>query len=68
MATVLTFLLIRFAVIAAGLVFLALVLFAVALVLRRAGRLDAARRRAEPLAREGLRRLAERAPRDRGPH
>ncbi|GHG64401.1 hypothetical protein [Streptomyces griseocarneus] len=66
METALTFLLIRFAVIVGGLVILALVVFAVALNLKRRGRLDEARRRAEPLVREGVRVLAARAARKRG--
>jgi hypothetical protein len=51
MATYLLFLLIRFGLIMAGLVVLALLLFTVALVLKRRGRLGHARRRAAPVIR-----------------
>ena len=66
METVLTMLLIRFGLIVGGLVVLALVVFAVALVLRRRGKLDSARERVAPLARGVAQLLADRArqPRD----
>lgn len=51
MATYLTFLFIRFGLIVAGLVVLALLLFTAALVLKRRGRLGHARRRAAPVIR-----------------
>ncbi|MDQ2883128.1 MAG: hypothetical protein M3Y48_18605 [Actinomycetota bacterium] len=51
MATYLTFVLIRFGLILAGLVVLVLLLFTAALVLKRRGRLGHARRRAVPLVR-----------------
>lgn len=60
METVLDLLLIRFAVIAAGITVLALVVFAVALSLKRRGRLDDVRRSLEPLARAALRTAAAR--------
>jgi hypothetical protein len=47
--------LVRFGVIAGGLVVLALVLFAVAVALKRRGRLDQARRFADPALRAALR-------------
>ncbi|MFE0190247.1 hypothetical protein [Streptomyces sp. NPDC058989] len=47
--------LIRFGVIAGGLVVLALVVFAVAVALKRRGRLDQARRYADPALRAALR-------------
>ncbi|MFI9047946.1 hypothetical protein [Streptomyces sp. NPDC053427] len=47
--------LIRFGLIAGGLVVLALVVFAVALTLKRRGRLDEARRYAEPAVRAAAR-------------
>ncbi|MDJ0380319.1 hypothetical protein [Streptomyces sp. G-G2] len=63
METVLNLLLIRFAVVVGGLVVLALVVFAIALALKRRGKgeLDAVRRRATPLAREAGRLLTRRA-------
>lgn len=66
METVLTMLLIRFGLIVGGLVVLALVVFAVALVLRRRGKLDSTRERVAPLARGVAQLLADRAgqPRD----
>lgn len=66
METVLTMLLIRFGLIVGGLVVLALIVFAVALVLRRRGKLDGARERIAPLARGAAQLLADRArqPRD----
>ncbi|MFG2288763.1 hypothetical protein ACGFOU_22185 [Streptomyces sp. NPDC048595] len=51
----LNLMLIRFGVIAGGLVVLALVVFAVAVVLKRRGRLDQARRYADPALRAALR-------------
>lgn len=51
METYLNFMLIRFGLIVCALVVLALVVFAVALRLKRRGRLDEARRRAEPAVR-----------------
>ncbi|MGW3498992.1 hypothetical protein [Streptomyces sp. NPDC001020] len=63
METALTYLLIRFAVIAGGLVILALVVFAVALALKRRGKFDDAKRRVAPLVREGVRLWAQRAER-----
>ncbi|MGW1200375.1 hypothetical protein ACWD4B_31725 [Streptomyces sp. NPDC002536] len=56
----LDFILIRFGVLAGGIVVLALVVFAVALSLKRRGRLDEARRHAEPAARAVLRAAARR--------
>ncbi|MET9290696.1 hypothetical protein [Streptomyces sp. NPDC003077] len=58
METYLNFMLVRFGLIAGGLVVLALVVFAVALVLKRRGKLDQARRYAEPAARAALRATA----------
>ncbi|MGC0421230.1 hypothetical protein [Embleya sp. AB8] len=60
METILNLMLIRFGLITGGLVVLALVLFTVALILKRRGRLDQARRHADPLVRAGLRALARR--------
>ncbi|WP_354637646.1 hypothetical protein [Kitasatospora camelliae] len=60
METVLNLLLLRFALVAAGLVVLALVVFAVALTLRRRGRLDDLRRYADPVVRAGLRAVVRR--------
>lgn len=53
METVLNLLLVRFAVLALGVVVLVLAAFAVLVVLRRRGRIDSARRGAEQLARLG---------------
>ncbi|GAA0389525.1 hypothetical protein [Streptomyces luteireticuli] len=61
----LNFMLIRFGLVAGGLVVLALVVFAVALALKRRGRLDRARRYADPAAR-ALFRAAARRMEDRG--
>ncbi|MER7985292.1 hypothetical protein ABTY53_06765 [Streptomyces noursei] len=47
--------LVRFGVLVGGLVALALLVFAVALALKRRGRLDDARRYADPVVRAGLR-------------
>ncbi|MER5729866.1 hypothetical protein ABT084_16255 [Streptomyces sp. NPDC002138] len=71
METVLDLLLIRFAVIAGVAVVLALAVFAVAVALKRKGKLDALRRHATPLVRDTARLLAERGagrgrPRGRG--
>ncbi|WP_344396501.1 hypothetical protein [Streptomyces vastus] len=52
--------LIRFALIAGGLVVLALLIFAIALTLKRRGRLDEVRRYADPVMRAGLRVAARR--------
>ncbi|MGX1849843.1 hypothetical protein [Streptomyces sp. NPDC055299] len=67
MERVLNLLLIRFGLIAGGLVVLALLVFAVALALKRRGRLDAARRYAAPAAHAVSRCLDDRgAARGRG--
>ncbi|MFJ9468637.1 hypothetical protein [Streptomyces caniferus] len=67
MERVLNLLLIRFGLIAGALVVLALLVFAVALVLKRRGRLDAARRYAAPAAQAVSRYLDDRgAARGRG--
>ncbi|MFI1160102.1 hypothetical protein [Streptomyces sioyaensis] len=67
MERVLNLLLIRFGLIVGGLVVLALLAFAVALVLKRRGRLDAARRHAAPAAHAASRYLDDRsAARGRG--
>ncbi|GHF55182.1 hypothetical protein GCM10010218_40740 [Streptomyces mashuensis] len=60
METYLNFLLIRFGLIAGGLVLLALAAFAVAVVLKRRGRLEDVRRYAEPAARAAMRAAARR--------
>ncbi|MEV7908500.1 hypothetical protein [Streptomyces anulatus] len=60
METVLNLLLIRFGVIVGALVVVALIVFAVAVALRRRGRLDQARRYAEPTARAIARYLDDR--------
>ncbi|GAA2079580.1 hypothetical protein GCM10009801_37250 [Streptomyces albiaxialis] len=60
METYLDLMLLRFGLLAAGIVALALVLFAVALGLRRRGRLEDARRLAEPAVRAAGRALARR--------
>src|SRR6476469_8078911 len=57
METVLNLLMVRFVLIVGGLVMLALVVFAVALALKRRGRLDDVRRYAEPAARAAVRHL-----------
>ncbi|MFB6440476.1 hypothetical protein ACFCVY_27500 [Streptomyces sp. NPDC056411] len=56
----LNLMLLRFGVIAGGLVVLALVVFAVALALKRRGRLDQARRYADPALRAVWRAAARR--------
>ncbi|MFJ9614256.1 hypothetical protein [Streptomyces noursei] len=60
METYLNFMLVRFGVIVGGLVVLALLVFAVALALKRRGRLDDVRRYADPAMRAGLRAAARR--------
>jgi hypothetical protein len=60
METVLNLLLVRFALIVGGLVVLALVVFAVALILKRRGRLDDVGRLAAPAARAAVRHLDDR--------
>ncbi len=60
METVLNLLLIRFGLIVGGLVVIALIVFTVAVSLRRRGRLHDARRYAEPLARAVAQRLDDR--------
>lgn len=60
MARYLDLMLIRFGLVAGGLVVLALAVFAVALTLRRRGRLDRARRYTDPAARALLRAAARR--------
>ncbi|MFB7586461.1 hypothetical protein [Streptomyces sp. NPDC056169] len=60
METYLNLMLIRFGLIAGGLVVLALVVFAIALTLKRKGRLDEVRRYADPVVRVGLRAAARR--------
>ncbi|MFE7313609.1 hypothetical protein ACFU7T_10950 [Streptomyces sp. NPDC057555] len=58
--TYLNLVLIRFGLIAGGLVVLALLAFAVALTLKRRGRLDEVRRYADPVVKAGLRAAARR--------
>ncbi|NGO71764.1 hypothetical protein [Streptomyces boncukensis] len=60
METYLDLVLLRFGLIAAGLVALALTLFAAALALKRRGRLDQARRYADPALRAAARALKRR--------
>jgi hypothetical protein len=60
METYLNLMLIRFGLIVGGLVVLALVGFAIALALKRRGKLDQARRYADPAVRAGLRAAARR--------
>ncbi|WP_406505437.1 hypothetical protein [Streptomyces sp. NBC_00212] len=55
METYLNLMLIRFGLIVGGLVVLALLVFAIALTLKRRGRLDEVRRYADPAVRAGLR-------------
>ncbi|MFG2135389.1 hypothetical protein [Streptomyces sp. NPDC048650] len=55
METYLNLMLVRFGLIAGGLVVLALVVFAAALALKRRGRLDQVRRYADPALRAALR-------------
>ncbi|MFI5987077.1 hypothetical protein ACIBEA_40210 [Streptomyces sp. NPDC051555] len=60
METYLNLMLIRFGLVAGGLVVLALLVFAIALTLKRRGRLDEVRRYAAPVVRVGLRAAARR--------
>ncbi|MFD7101780.1 hypothetical protein [Streptomyces celluloflavus] len=60
METYLNFMLIRFGLIAGGLVALALVVFTIALALKRRGKLNEVRRYADPAVRAGLRAAARR--------
>ncbi|MEV5878335.1 hypothetical protein AB0L75_29750 [Streptomyces sp. NPDC052101] len=60
METYLNLMLIRFGLVAGGLVVLALLIFAIALSLKRRGRLDEVRRYADPVVKAGLRAAAER--------
>jgi hypothetical protein len=60
METILNLLMVRFALIVGGLVILALVVFAVALALKRRGRLDDLHRYAEPAVRAAVRHLEKR--------
>ncbi|WP_247746518.1 hypothetical protein [Streptomyces oryzae] len=60
METYLNLMLLRFGLLAGGFVVLALVVFAVALTLKRHGKLDQARRLTEPAARAAGRALARR--------
>ncbi|MFF2928002.1 hypothetical protein ACFVTP_37380 [Streptomyces celluloflavus] len=60
METYLNFMLIRFGLIAGGLVALALLVFAIALALKRRGKLNEVRRYADPAVRAGLRAAARR--------
>lgn len=60
MEIVLNLLLVRFALIVGGLVVLTLVVFAVALALKRRGRLDDVRHYAAPVARAAVRHVDER--------
>ncbi|MEU9112261.1 hypothetical protein AB0D04_10800 [Streptomyces sp. NPDC048483] len=60
METYLNLMLVRFGLIAGAVVVLALVVFAVALSLKRRGRLDQARRYADPAVRAALRAAARR--------
>ncbi|MEF3113405.1 hypothetical protein [Streptomyces chrestomyceticus] len=60
METYLNLMLIRFGLIIGGLVVLAALVFAIALALRRRGRLDAVRRCADPAVKAGLRAAARR--------
>ncbi|MFF0431316.1 hypothetical protein ACFYU9_03660 [Streptomyces sp. NPDC004327] len=66
METVLNLMLIRFGLIAAGLVVLALLAFAIALRLKRRGRLDDFRRYADPALKTALRAAARRLDGTRG--
>lgn len=67
METVLPLLLLRFAVIVGALVLLALLVFAVAVYLKRRGKLGDARRRAAPVVRGAARMLDERSGRGGSP-
>src|SRR3954451_3931399 len=66
MESVLNLLMLRFALIAGGLVMLALIVFAVALALERRGRLGDVRRYAGPAARAAVRHLEIRTTRPAG--
>lgn len=66
METYLNLMLIRFGLVAGALVVLALLVFALALTLKRRGRLDEARRYADPVLRAGLRAVARRLEGGRG--
>ncbi|AOR36781.1 hypothetical protein BFF78_00280 [Streptomyces fodineus] len=60
METYLNLMLIRFGVVVGGLVVLALLVFAIAVTLKRKGRLDEARQYADPVVKAGLRAAARR--------
>ncbi|MFE4255745.1 hypothetical protein ACFRU3_41125 [Streptomyces sp. NPDC056910] len=60
METYLNLMLIRFGLLAGGFVVVALLVFAVALALKRRGRINEVRRYADPVARAGLRAAARR--------
>lgn len=60
MERLLNLMLIRFGLIAGGIVVLALVVFTIALSLKRRGRLDQARKYADPAARAAMRAVARR--------
>ncbi len=60
METLSTLLLVRFGLVVGAVVLVAVVLFAVALVLRRRGRLDDTRARVEPLVRAAARAAVDR--------
>ncbi len=60
METFLNLMLLRFGLIVGGLVVLALLVFGIALTLKRRGRLDEVRRYTDPLVRGGLRAAARR--------
>ncbi|MFE5716771.1 hypothetical protein ACFQ7J_38860 [Streptomyces sp. NPDC056501] len=60
METYLNLMIIRFGLVVGGLVVLALLVFAIALTLKRKGRLDEVRRYADPVVRAGLRAAARR--------
>ncbi|MBX7551614.1 hypothetical protein ABZX95_46775 [Streptomyces sp. NPDC004232] len=60
METYLNLMLIRFGVLVGGLVVLALLVFAIAVTLKRKGRLDEVRQYADPVVKAGLRAAARR--------
>lgn len=60
METFLNLMLIRFGLIVGGLVVLALLVFAIALILKRKGRLDEVRQYADPAVKAGLRAAVQR--------
>ncbi|MFB8182152.1 hypothetical protein ACFC8N_40350 [Streptomyces sp. NPDC055966] len=60
METYLNLMLIRFGVVVGGLVVLALLVFAIAVTLKRKGRLDDVRQYADPVVKAGLRAAARR--------